>query len=574
MISKTRKAIIVYNGGIYNFREIKEDLKRRGYSFESNTDTEVILNLYLEYGIDMLPFLNGIFSFAIWDHEKNFIFIARDALGVKPLYYSEMSQGFIFGSEIKCLLPFIQQELEVDHFGLDNYLRFLWSPGSRTPIKNVRKLSPGEAIFVNNGKIIKKWNWYKLPGFSKSVSRKKSKAQWILETRENLKKSVERQMVSDVPVGAFLSGGLDSSSIVAFAKKYDPKIRCFTIDIDGGEESGATSDLKYATRVAEHLDVDLEVIKMNPKNVADDLVRMIFHLDEPLADPAPLNALYISELARKNGIKVLLSGAGGDDVLTGYRRHFALYLRSLLQLSPKALLEFFESITAKLDHRKPISRKLAKLFDGASLQGEEALMNFYLWGNNLQSQKLYTEDFKAEILSKDIFYPMRSFLKMANGPLQDLEKLLLLEQIFFLADHNLIYTDKMSMAAGVEVRVPFLDLEFMNFASTIPIKFKQRGWNGKWILKKAMEQYLPQEVIYRPKTGFGLPLRRWLKNELNDFLHDTLTRSAFERRNIFSFDAFQNLLNEDRLGKTDATYQIFSILCIELWFKKFLDKSY
>lgn len=570
MQSADGAVVLVFNGEIYNFRELRTELEAKGVGFLGHSDTEVLLNLYLAEGEAMLSRLNGIFAFALWDRRIQALLIARDALGVKPLYYAALEGRFAFASEIKALLHLVPQARELDVASLHRYLSFLWCPGEGTPLKAVRKLLPGEAMVVRGGRVERCWTWYQLPVFRAQPGPINEQVA-LQGTVAHLRQAVQRQMVADVPVGAFLSGGLDSSAVVAFAREQNPQIHCFTIESTGGQEEGDTDDLPYARRVAKHLGVPLEVVKIDACRMAGDLERMVGQLDEPLADPAPLNVFYISELARQQGIKVLLSGAGGDDLFTGYRRHRAVQMERYWSWLPKAARSSLAHTTAALDQRNPMSRRLAKLFSGAVLSGDERLVNYFVWAKEADLLALYTPAFRAELAGAAASAPMLDFLQPLSNSVQPLESMLALEQRFFLADHNLLYTDKMSMAAGVEVRVPFLDLDLVDFAARIPVALKQRGEVGKWVLKKAMEPYLPHDVIYRPKTGFGAPLRRWMQNDLRELLGDLLSVSSLKRRGLFEPVPVQRLIAANDAGKVDASYTLLSLLCIEIWCRTYLD---
>ncbi len=562
--------VLVFNGEIYNYRALSSALEAKGYLFQGHSDTEVLLNLYLEEGEGMLSHLNGIFAFAIWDGRKRSLLLARDALGVKPLYFAESSRGIAFSSEIKGLLPIVPEARELDAVALHRYLSFLWCPGEGTPLKMVRKLMPGEAMVLKDGHIVKRWVWYSLPiqlGVVYDLDEKSA----IASTVVHLRQAVQRQMVADVPVGAFLSGGLDSSAVVAFARELNPEIRCFTIEMAGGQEEGAADDLPYARRVAEHLGVSLDVVTIDAGRMALDLEEMVVQLDEPLADPAPLNVLYISRLARQHGMKVLLSGAGGDDLFTGYRRHHALLLERWWRWLPGGIRVGLDKAVSHLDQRLSWARRLAKLFNGAGLDGDASIANYFLWAREADLLALYTPEIRAQLRDVQAVQPLIDFLALAPPGISRLERMLLLEQRFFLADHNLIYTDKMSMAAGVEVRVPFLDLDLVEFAARIPPAYKQRGSTGKWVLKKAMEPYLPHDVIYRPKTGFGAPLRRWMRHELRELLGDLLSEESLKRRGLFDSGAVQRLIAANDAGRVDASYTLLSLLCIEIWCRRFFD---
>ena len=573
MVSNDGSVVIVFNGEIYNFHEIRIELVASGFAFKGLSDTEVLLNLYLSEGAAMLSRLKGIFSFAIWDSRKQHLFLARDAIGVKPLYYAMQDDCFIFASEIKALIPLLSNLGELDEDAIHRYLTFLWCPGEGTLMRSVRKLLPGEAMIVRTGTIERRWVWYQLPKFGAIQAVNTKLNDVIKQSQNHLRNAVQRQMIADVPVGAFLSGGLDSSAIVAFARDINPDIRCFTIKMTGGQDQGAVDDLPYAQKVAKHLHVPLDVVEIDSSRMAQDIEMMIYQLDEPLADPAPLNVFYISQLAREQGIKVLLSGAGGDDLFTGYRRHYAMQLERWWSWLPKSVRKQMDQWSQNLDQRKAINRKFSKLMVGADLDGDERLINYFRWIQPQQLQSLYSDEFRVAIGDSDAAEPMLDFLRHLPDDTDRLERMLALEQRFFLTDHNLTYTDKMSMAVGVEVRVPFLDLEMVDFAATIPTRYKQHGREGKWILKKAMESYLPHDVIYRSKTGFGAPLRRWMRYELRELLGDMLSESCIRKRGLFNPIAVQQLISDNDAGRIDASYTLLSLLSIEIWCRRFIDSK-
>ena len=572
MLDESGKVALVYNGEIYNFPELRAALASAGYNFKSHSDTEVLLALYLSEGVAMLPKLNGIFAFAIWDGRSQELFVARDALGVKPFYFCADAAGFSFASEIKALLQLRPDLRELDPISIHRYLSFLWCPGEGTPLRAVRKLLPGEAMVVKNNAIAKRWFWYQLPAF-RGIKQDLSQIDSISGTEKALRTAVHRQLLADVPVGAFLSGGLDSSAVVAMARERVSNIRCFSIESKGGAEAGETEDLPYAKLVAKHLCVPLDVVQIDSSRIASDIERMVYLLDEPLADPATLNVFYISQLAREQGIKVLLSGAGGDDLFTGYRKHKALRYENLVEWLPVSIRSVAENFVNELDQSRSFTRRIGKFFRGFGLSGNQRIANYFMWQSEIKMRSLYSKNFSGLIDSELATQPMLDFLSPLPITKQPIERMLALDQRFFLADHNLAYTDKMSMAVGVETRVPFLDLDLVEFAARIPTKFKQRGMEGKWVLKKAMEPYLPRDVIYRPKTGFGVPLRRWMRFELRELLSDLLSTQSLDRRGIFNPIAVQNLIHENNSGRSDAAYTLFSLMCIEIWCRRFLDKS-
>ncbi|MDB5526957.1 MAG: asnB1 [Devosia sp.] len=569
MASDDGTVVLTYNGEIYNHYQLRADLEARGHRFHGHSDTETLLHLYLEFGEAMLPRLNGIFAFALWDARDNGLLVARDGLGVKPLYFATGARGVAVSSEIKALLQLVPEARELDIAALHRYLTFLWCPGDGTPLKGVKKLNPGEALMVRGGRIERRWRWYQLPAF-RAEATAMSEGDAIAGTASHLREAVRRQMMADVPVGAFLSGGLDSSAIVAFAREDQPGLHCFTIEMVNGQDEGQTDDLPYARRVAEHLDVKLDVVRVDAADMAADFEYMIGQLDEPLADPAPLNVLHISRLARASGIKVLLSGAGGDDLFTGYRRHRAVGLDPVMQWLPAGIRRGLEDVSSGLDQRRPLNRRATKFFNGAGESGNARLASYFRWAREDTLMQLYSPAFRAELGVTKAAQPMLDFLDDLPASTGPLEKMLTLEQRFFLADHNLLYTDKMSMAAGVEARVPFLDPDLMDFANSIPIGMKQRGREGKWVLKKAMEPLLPPEVIYRPKAGFGAPLRRWMRHELKGLVSDLLSRPSLASRGLFDPEAVQRLIAANDAGRVDASYTLLALLSIEIWCRTYL----
>lgn len=571
MLSDDGSVALIFNGEIYNFRELREELEAAGHRFRGRSDTEVVLRLYLVEGEALFSRLNGIFALAVWDSRSQELLVARDGLGVKPLYYTATAGRFAFASEVKALAALKTFDGELNYEAINRYLTFMWCPGEGTPAKSLRKLGPGEAVCVRAGKIERHFKWYQLPVFRSTTTKLTTEA-YIEKTVQNLRQAVHRQMVADVPVGAFLSGGLDSSSVVAFAREHNPDIRCFTIEATGAAEAGSTDDLPYARRVADHLHVPLEVVRIDAGRMAGDLQDMVVRLDEPLADPASLNVLYISRLAREQGMKVLLSGVGGDDLFSGYRRHRAQSAECYWRWLPRPLRSGLTSLTQGLDQRRALFRRLSKLFQGAALEGDAQLVNYFVWSQREDLLGLYTKEFRAALGDAEADSPMRAFLAELPAGASPLERMLALEQRFFLADHNLIYTDKMSMAVGVEVRVPFLDNDLVEFAARIPDRYKQRGSAGKWVLKKAMEPYLPHEVIYRPKSGFGAPLRRWMRFELRELLGDILGADSVRQRGLFDPDAVQRLIADNDAGHKDASYTLLSLLCIEFWCRHYIDR--
>lgn len=574
MLSNCGKVTIVFNGEIYNYRELRDGLKDEGYVFKTLGDTEVLLNMYLKYGIDLLAKLNGMFAIAIYDSRIQKTFIARDGQGVKPLYYTSTAKGFLFASELKALLQEPSVDREINPEAVAAYLTYLWAPCPMTMLSGVHKLEQGHCLCVVEGKIVDKWEFYDYP-YDLDISQL-SAVEAVRETALKVENAVRSQLVADVPVGAFLSGGLDSSAVVAMAKKIEPdsEFPCYTINFkdDRLKKEGIVEDLPYAELVADHLGVKLHKLTVGADMIMD-LEKILYHLDEPQADPAPLNAMYICELAKSQGIKVLLSGVGGDDIFTGYRRHYALQNEHYWNWLPIPARKLLKVSSSLFGSRNPSLRRVAKAFQYADLPQQERLVSYFYWIDPAVSKNLISDEYRSRL---PIYTPQRQLISSLNklpDNVSNLQKMLYLEQKHFLTDHNLNYTDKVSMAHGVEVRVPLLDPNLIAHALTLPDYFKQRGVTGKWIFKKSMEPYLPREVIYRPKTGFGAPLRFWIKNDLKHVVNEMLSDVSIKNRGLFNPVTVKKMIEDDRRGKSDYAYPIFALLCIEVWCRIFLDSS-
>ena len=578
---------LVYNGEIYNYRELRAELERDGHVFRTATDSEVVLHLYERDGLGMLERLNGMFAFAIHDArpdgrpdgvDRGALFLARDPLGVKPLYYAETSQGFLFGSEIKALLCHRGLSREIDPAALHQMLAYLWTPAPRTMLTGVRKVEPGSALVVHDGRVRRRWSYYSMPYEGRTDSRGMDAQAG--ELAERLATAVRRQLVADVPVGAFLSGGLDSSAIVAMMRRAlpDQRIQCFSIGFaDDRDVEGNPADLPYARRVAKHLGVDLHEVVMEPGAIGR-LEEMIALLDEPQADPAPINALLIAEQARARNIPVLLSGAGGDDLFSGYRRHWALSAEKYWRWLPRGVRGAMQRAAdaaasgAAGGQSNVALRRAAKMFAHAGESDERRMIAYFWWSTERVRRALYTPEFAAATTGFDTAQPLLDSLARIPAEHDPLQRMLFLESRHFLADHNLNYADRAGMAVGVEIRVPLLDLDLVRFATRVPAALKQKGRVGKAVFKRAMEPYLPHDVIYRPKSGFGAPLRRWLQKELRAQVDDTLDATALRRRGFFDPSAVRRLIERDRAGQVDGSYTIFALMCFEMWCRRFVDR--
>lgn len=564
---------LTFNGEIYNFSELKKLLTEKGHIFKSRTDSEVLLHLYEEYGIEMLKKLNGIFAFAIYDCRLKTTFLARDAVGVKPLYYSQTADGVLFSSELKSFLCYQNLNREIDLGTVNSHLAFMWSPSPDTMFKHVKKIPPGHYCIIRNGRMESLQQWYILPfdGHRHSLSEQQIQRQLA----EKIEEAVRRQMVSDVPVGAFLSGGLDSSAITAMMRRIQPasSIKCYSIGFNNENDvEGCPADLPYARKVAHHLNLDLQEITVTPEQLIARISELIWFLDEPQADPAPVNAMFIGEQARKDGIKVLLSGAGGDDIFTGYRRHQAMKLESFWAWLPESVRKFAGNIAGKhTDVRNPWARRVVKVLQNAHQPPDQRLFSYYLWSSEEIRKSLFSASSALQAFQKTTTDSFSRAISEISNETDPINQMLFLDSRFFLPDHNLNYTDKTCMRYGVEARVPLLDTDLIKFAAGIPVNLKQTFTTGKAVFKKAMEPFLPHDVIYRAKTAFGAPLRHWIRNDLREIIAKLLSRKRLEERGIFSYDAVNRLIEDDLAGRTDGSYTIFAVLCCEIWCQLFVD---
>src|SRR3989339_402967 len=569
--NETGSVFIVCNGEIYNYQSLRSELINKGHTFTSQSDSEVLIHLYEEEGPAMLSRLNGIFAFAIYDEQKDELFCVRDHLGVKPFYYSQVNDFFIFSSELKSILCAPQIPREINFSAIHNYLTFLWSPSPATMLKHVFKLEPGFAMIVKNGKIQRQWRYWDIPYGQRDLIL--SESDCVRQVQDSVYEAVKRQLVSDVPVGAFLSGGLDSSAVVAMMKKINPTERpkCYTIAYGGGKKyEGFVNDLPYARQVARHLDVDLQEIVID-FDIVKNLEKLINYREEHKADLAPINIMLICEAAKQQGMKVLLSGAGGDDIFSGYRRHAALYLERYWAWLPHGFRLALQSGAGQLPVKWPTARRARKLFEYASLDARERLIASFFWLNQDRVRELYTDEARQALGDYNAFAPMLQHLSAIPGEKNRLNQMLYLESKTFLPDHNLNYTDKVSMASGIEVRVPLLDIELVELCTRIPPQFKQNAMVGKYIFKKAMEPYLPHGVIYRPKGAIAAPLRTWLAHDLKELVHDTLSAERINKRGWFNQKAVQRLIEDNEANRVDAAYTIWALVSLEIWASLFLD---
>ena len=567
--------ILSYNGEIYNFQEHQEDLLRRNYRFKGQSDTEVLLYLYEEYGLDFLQKLNGIFAFAIWDARKQRLLLARDHAGIKPLYYWQDDGRLFFASEIKALLRIPEIPRRLNEAMIPAYLTFLWVPGEQTMLSGIRKLEPGQYLTWKSGRTDVR-QWFDIEYEPEEAP---SEDEWAEQVHDTFMRTTRRQMVSDVPLGAFLSGGLDSSSIVACMRQAFPDrpITCYTMAYDPADlrREGIVDDYPYAKRVAELLQVDLKSLILSP-DVVNLLPKMVYHMDEPDADPTAILTYIVSKLARDDGTTVLLSGTGGDEVFFGYRSHQAYHQYQRLSWLPRCvaspLLRAATALgTAVQGAQGPIARRARKFRRGLLADGLERHLAIVDWSSPQTRRRLLTDDLSSRLSGADPAAGIRRYYDDFRGTGELNRHSHVLVQSF-LAAHNFLYTDKCAMATSIEARMPFMDVELMRLCARIPERHKLKGNVTKHILKRAMARYLPRDVLYRPKTGFTPPLREWIVNGLDEMIRSLLSPKRLKARGLFQPQGVQEILTANRANRADHGYLIYALLSLEIWQQTFIDR--
>jgi asparagine synthase (glutamine-hydrolysing) len=571
---------ITYNGEIYNFPDLRRELEEKGHSFRSHTDTEAIVHLYEEYGPDRfkdcLNRLNGMFALAIGDLRGSSpkLFLARDHFGIKPLYYWERGGKLAFASEVKALLEVPGIEASMSMEALNQYLTFLWVPDPQTMFEGIRKLQAGHYALWQGGefKIEQFWDLTFPPDGHRFERREADLAE---EIRERFCASVEQQMVSDVPIGAFLSAGLDSSSIVAAMARKQP-VRTYTITFPEKYRVGEThiDDPSVPNRFAHQLGCEHHEIVVEP-DVVDLLPGLTWHMDEPTADPAIITSHLVCREARKNAT-VLLSGIGGDEIFAGYRKHVAHVWAEEYRRVPKIARSVVEQTLLALPSLRGTAMKgsvrlAKKMARSAALSPAEAFIRNCTYFDDQQKTDLYAQHPSPN--GDPAKQHFAAFDKVTHSNF--LNQMLYLDTKIFMASLNLTYNDKMSMASSVEVRVPFLDRDLAEFVAwNVSPDSKLKGkWRPvtKHIFREAMRSMLPDEVMRQPKAGFAAPVDYWLAHDLRPMVDDLLSESQVKRRGLFRPEAVRRYIDEQRRGAEDWSMQIWQLLTLEIWMQLFLD---
>jgi asparagine synthase (glutamine-hydrolysing) len=548
---------IVYNGEIYNFKELRNFLIDRGHTFKTRGDTEVILHLYEELGEDCVKELRGMFAFAIWDENVRQLFLARDRIGIKPLHYYWDGKQFVFGSEIKSIIISKDVKKEIDISSLHFFLSFLYVPAPQTMFSNIKKLLPGHTMIVKNGQIHIKKYWE----ISFSGNNRRKDAYYIEGLREVLAEAVKMRLVADVPLGAFLSGGIDSSSVVALMASSSPDpVKTFSI---GFTEQGY-NEANDARKVARHLRTDHYEEILDFKKVIELIPDLMGQFDEPFADSSAFPTHLVSQITSKK-VKVALSGDGGDELFGGYywwqkRPRYQLILNKL-PLHTKHLLH-------KLGKVIPDGIKGKYYLSNINQPYHRFLLNSKAIFNEFEREDLYTSQFKAEMKDTDVFYYNQKVLDEARSG-EWMDKMQSYDLMTYLPNDILVKVDIMSMYNSLEVRVPLLDHKVVEFAATIPSDLRIRKKVSKYVLKEVMMKYLPLEILEKKKHGFRIPLPEWINNELKDHVFDILLDKKTEQRGYFSKNYIRRLLDNYKVDMK-YSYKIWELFAVELWIRKHL----
>jgi asparagine synthase (glutamine-hydrolysing) len=570
MCNEDRSVWIVYNGEIYNFQDLRNELKDNGHFFKSNSDTEVILHGYEEWGVECLNHFRGMFAFAIWDSNLQRLFLARDRLGKKPLVYFNQNGRFAFASEIKALLQLPNIERKVNDIAIHHYLTYQYVPSPDTIFEGINKLPPAHFLLYDRNGNLKIERYWKLNYSLRTQT--DIDPQGISERiRTGLEESVKLRLISDVPLGAFLSGGVDSSLIVGIMAKLSMSpVKTFSI----GFEEKEFDELSYASLVSNYFATEHHEFIVKP-NAIEILPKLVWHYNEPFADSSAIPTYYVAKMT-KDYVKVVLTGDAGDENFAGYPRYLrSKWLIPFLKL-PEMLrcdiLPPFLKMIAQFHWREKTFNRLAAYIESISSNQARNYAEQVKIFNEGEKESLYSPEFMEAVGQIDSFEYLLSKFKEAET--QDLiEQLIYLDINTYLPEDLLVKMDIATMANSLEARVPFLDHQLMEFIATIPSRLKLKGTITKYILKEAFSDFLPAPILTRGKMGFGVPVSRWFRNELRDYVYEILLDPRTINRGYFKKEGVECLLNDHIKLRYDHSAKIWALLFLEIWFRVFMDRG-
>jgi asparagine synthase (glutamine-hydrolysing) len=561
---------LVLNGEIYNYRSLRAELERKGHSFRTESDTEVIVHLYEECGTEFFQRLRGMFGVALWDSTKQRLVLGRDRIGEKPLYVRREGKRLLFASELKSILQVEGVPRELNHEALRKYLAHGYVPAPLTLLEGMEKILPGHFLVVENGKM-EDHSYWDVPTGPKENH---SVEEWIGILQAKLTETVNAQLVSDVPLGAFLSGGIDSSTIVAImARASSRPVKTYSIGYEG--DQSYYNELPFARIVAKAFATDHHEIVVRP-DVSELLPKLIWHLDEPIADSACLTTYLISRLARES-VTVILSGVGGDELFGGYRRYLGDSVRRWYHLLPspirKSVLPAILRVSPKdrATQWKDYVRYAAAFVETAEQDAVSCYLGYVTLFSAQSQHELIQPEFRDPGRAGLSGLAIDDYLARGEG-IESLDRIMYADLKTSLPDDLLALTDRMSMAASVECRAPLVDYELIELAGRIPSNLKVRGFTMKYLFKKAVAPWLPKEVIQRKKRGFGAPVGSWLRRELQPLIQDLLSEQEVRKRGIFQWSGVQAILDAHQSQRADYTDQVFALLALEIWCRTYLDE--
>ncbi len=570
MCNENGSVWIVYNGEIYNFRELKRELEDKGHLFKSNSDTEVILHGYEEWETECLSRFRGMFAFAIWDNRRKLLFMARDRLGKKPLVYLKQNGRFAFASEIKALLQIPGVERKVNNNAIHHYLTYQYVPSPDTAFEKIRKLPPAHYLLLDHSGNIKIDRYWRLH-FNSSHQTDINLQGLGDRIRTELEESVKLRLISDAPLGAFLSGGVDSSIIVGtMAKLSDKPVKTFSI----GFEEREFDEIHYARLVSQYFSTEHHDFIVKP-NAIEILPKLIWYYNEPFADSSAIPTYYVANLT-KDYVKVVLTGDAGDENFAGYPRYLrSKWVASFTKIPEKwrkGLLPNFLRAFSLLRWREKTLNRLSDFIESLSSdQGRNYAEQIKIF-NTKEKEDIYTQDFRENVKTID---PLDFLLKQfgESGTEDPLEQLLYVDINSYLPEDLLVKMDIATMANSLEARVPFLDHKFMELVCEIPFQLKLKGTESKYILKRAFKDLLPEPILRRKKMGFAVPISRWFRNELKDYIFEILLDRRTLNRGYFKREGVEQLLNDHITLRYDHSSRIWALLFLELWFRAFIDNE-
>ena len=560
---------MTYNGETYNFRALKEQLNQGKHQFKSNTDSETVIHAYEERGVDVLQDIKGMYAFALWDSNKQRLLLARDRLGIKPLFYYADENKLLFGSEIKCILEDESSKREVDLEALHHFLSFNYTPAPLTMFAGIKQLLPGQYLIVENNEIQIHEYWD-----LNFTSTSHTEGEYKERLDQHLFDSVESMLVSDVPFGVFLSGGLDSSVVTHYMSRIlDQPVKTFSI----GFSESSYNELDKARAVATHCKTEHHEEIVTADDLETLIPHLISHAEEPLADASMIPVYYVSKMAREH-VKMVLCGDGADEILAGYETYqanqYAKYYRAIPRFIREGMISPVVNALPVSDQKISLDYKAKRFVKGASQDPEHAHFYWRIIFDEETKRKLYDHEIVSKLNGSSTFEKtFRQYFERTSAS-SELDRYLYVDTRFYLPNDMLVKVDRMSMANSLEVRVPFLDESLVEFLATVPASLKLKGSkNKKYLLKRVMQDRLPPEILNQRKQGFNIPVGLWLKTRLKEFMKSVLSPERLSEMGLFNQDFVAALQDEHLRGTKDHGYQLWGLLIFTLWWEKFIAQN-